>query len=83
MEEGTRPWVLLECAPCVDRHGDWIREHYGVPARLGVQVVFDGQPGVIVALHSGSVYVRLDNGRTVPVHPKWRMEYVAEMAGAR
>jgi hypothetical protein len=82
-EEGTQPWVLLECAPCVDKHGDWIRERYGVPARLGARVVFDGRPGVIIALHSGSIHVRLDSGETVPVHPMWRMEYMDQMVDAR
>lgn len=82
-EEATTPLVTAECAPCVDGHGDWIRSRYGVPARLGVKVVFDGRSGVIVALYGGSVHVRLDGGETVPVHPMWRMEYVAETVGAQ
>ncbi len=80
-EEGTGPWVIRECEPCVEKYSQWVRDHYGVPAHLGVKVVFDSKPGVIVGLHGGQVHVRLDLGRTVPVHPTWRMEY-AEMAGA-
>lgn len=85
-EDGTRPWSIRECVSCADRGGEWVRSHYGVPAHLGGRVVFDGQPGVIVSLHGGSVHVRLDaSKRVVPVHPLWRMEYDAApaLAGAK
>lgn len=76
-EEGDRPWVMRECSACVDRHGGWVRSHYGVPAHLGGRVVFDGQPGVIVGLYAGQVHVRIDATRlVVNVHPMWRMEYL-------
>lgn len=84
-EDGTRPRVVRECAACADSYGEWVRSHYGVPAHLAGRVVFDGQPGTIVGLHSGQVHVRLDaTKQVVPVHPMWRMEYVApETVGAR
>lgn len=76
-EEGDRPWVMRECTVCADRQGAWVRSHYGVAAHLAARVVFDGQPGVIVGLHSGQVHVRLDATKlVVPVHPLWRMEYL-------
>jgi hypothetical protein len=74
-EEGTEPRSMRICGRCVDRNGGCMRERYGVPAHLGGEVVFDGQPGVIVDLRGGHVYVRLDGGKVVNVHPTWRIEY--------
>lgn len=77
-EDGVRPLVMRESAACVNKAGRWVRDRYGVAALVGGRVVFDGQPGVIVDLRGGQVHVRLDaTKRVVPVHPMWRMEYLA------
>lgn len=55
----------------------YVRSHYGVPAKRGGRVVFDGQPGTITSSSAGRLRVRLD-GHTRPsvVHPTWRMTYL-------
>jgi hypothetical protein len=48
----------------------YVRRYYGVPARRGARVEFDGQPGVITSCPGAYVRVRLDGQRcSVPAHP--------------
>lgn len=59
------------------RPAEYIRSYYGVPAKKGGKVVFDGKPGVITGYRNASLLVRLDGEKhSVPVHPTWRMEYL-------
>ena len=54
---------------------------YGVPARTGGRIVFDGQPGVITGYsrENAHILVLLDGDiEPVPVHPTWRMTYLPE-----
>ncbi|MFC0431079.1 hypothetical protein [Kutzneria buriramensis] len=56
---------------------DYVRRYYGVPARRGGRVEFDGRPGVITSCPGAYVRVRLDGQhRSVPAHPAWRMRYL-------
>ncbi len=60
-----------------------IREYYNVPARRGMRITMDGQPGVIVASDPTSMHlrVRFDGQRhSLRVHPTWRVEYQTEEA---
>lgn len=55
----------------------YVRRYYGVPARRGARIEFDGRPGVITSCPGAYVRVRLDGEtRSVPVHPTWRMTYL-------
>lgn len=52
----------------------WVRRTYGVPAIRGGIVRFDGQPGrILSATHH--LHIRLDDGKSVWIHPAWRVEY--------
>lgn len=74
-EEGSAPVVHAECAACVNERGSWVELRYGVPAMLGGRVTFDGTPGTIVNFTNGHLLVRTDDGRVVPIHPKWNVTY--------
>lgn len=55
-----------------------IRSTYGVPARRGQRVVFDGLSGTIVAARGGYLRVRFDGEKgTRSLHPVWQVQYVA------
>lgn len=55
----------------------YIRRHYGVPAKRGMRVVANGQPGVITGTVDGKyLRIRLDGvPRSLPHHPTWRIDY--------
>ena len=53
----------------------WVREHYGVPARRGGRIRFDGVCGTILSA-THHLRVRLDDGRRVMLHPTWHVEYL-------
>ena len=57
---------------------DYIRSYYGVPAKRGARVVFNGKAGVIVGSRQQYLRIRLDIDphKPITVHPTWRMEYV-------
>lgn len=74
-EEGAKPVVHHECEYCVNRRGDWVQAQYGVRARLGARITFEGAPGRIVNFANGHLIIRLDDGRTVPTHPQWKVTY--------
>jgi hypothetical protein len=66
---------------------DYIRRYYGVPAKRGGRIKFQGKPGVITSAGRGDarLNIRLDGDKhTLPVHPTWEMEYedAAPDAGA-
>lgn len=55
----------------------YVRRYYGVPARRGARVVFDGRPGVITSCPGAYVRVRLDGEKqSVLAHPTWHMTYL-------
>ena len=56
---------------------EWVRSRYGVPARRGVRVIFDGRPGRITSARGGHLRILLDGSKhPVPVHPRWRVTYL-------
>lgn len=55
-----------------------IRETYGVPARRGMQVEFQGLPVVITAAARGSAHLLVrpvSGGKSFPIHPTWCVDY--------
>lgn len=56
-----------------------IRDYYQVPAKRGMRVIFDGQPGVITSADRSTMHLRVmldDTKHSVRVHPTWHMEYL-------
>lgn len=55
-----------------------LRMRYRVPAKRGMRVVIDGEPGRIVSFRGQYLGVRLDHtpNRTVRAHPRWRVTYL-------
>ncbi|UVK58915.1 hypothetical protein SEA_LEOZINHO_76 [Mycobacterium phage Leozinho] len=39
---------------------DWIRSNYGVPAKRGMRVIFDGRPGRIVSVDGPYLMLHLE-----------------------
>jgi hypothetical protein len=54
---------------------EWVRSTYGVPAKRGGHILFDGEPGVIMSA-SHLLHVRMIDGERVLLHPTWRVEYL-------
>lgn len=54
-----------------------IRDRYGVPAKRGARVEFEGRPGTIVSSRGHHLGIRLDGDRIVlPYHPLWHIDYL-------
>lgn len=57
----------------------YIRDTYKVPARWGVRVTIDGEPGRILSARGPYLMVLFDGDRRpLPCHPTWRVVYHAE-----
>lgn len=53
-----------------------IRDRYGVPAKRGARVAFEGRPGVITRSRGHHLRIRLDGERQSRVyHPLWNIDY--------
>ena len=59
---------------------EYIRNHYGVPAKRGGRVVYTGgrDPihGTIVGTSGPHLKIRTDDGKTGCYHPTWEIEYL-------
>jgi hypothetical protein len=56
---------------------EYVRGYYKVPARIGVRVLFEGQPGVITGSSGPHLLVHMDGAaEPVPAHPTWEMQYL-------
>lgn len=73
-EEGTRPWVIIECDGCIrdrDVYGDSVRRQYGVPAHIDARITYCGKPGRVFDFTGGGLLIWLEGARfPVPVHPR-------------
>lgn len=60
-----------------------VRASRKVPARRGMRVVVDGNPGRIASSNGGYIFVRFDErpGYSMPCHPTWRVEYLTGEGG--
>lgn len=57
----------------------YIRKLYGVPARRGARVEYDGQRGVITGAINAHVRIRLDGETKSRIyHPTWKIKYLPE-----
>jgi hypothetical protein len=54
---------------------DYIRDYYGVPAKRGARVEYEGKPGTVTGTSGPHITVKLDGGKhSLPYHPddlKW------------
>lgn len=61
----------------------YVRQHYGVPARVGGRVAIDGQPGVIDGFDGEYLVVLFDEPRhgrrRWNAHPTWKVEYLPDV----
>jgi len=58
----------------------YIRDQYGVPAKRGARISFEGRKGTIVAA-SNYIHVRFDDQqfkRPLRLHPTWHVEYLQD-----
>jgi hypothetical protein len=65
--------------PLAARQGqfDYVRQRYGVPARRGMRVVADGNPGRITSGAGNYIRVLIDGEKRPSTwHPTWHMEYL-------
>ena len=70
---------VLSCgAPRTDEAFRRIAEYRGVPfARVGMSVIVDGKPGVLVGANDSSNFdVLFESGGIGNCHPNWHMEYL-------
>lgn len=56
---------------------EWIRRNYGVPAKHGGRIRFDGTQGTILST-THYLEVRMDDGQCVLLHPTWRVDYLTD-----
>jgi hypothetical protein len=65
-------------ADCNDSTIDYIRNYYGVPAKRGGRVEFQGKQGVITGAGPGAhLRIRLDGEKIVRCyHPTWELKYL-------
>lgn len=54
---------------------EYVRERYGVPARRGGLIRFQGEPGRILSASGGYIFADVD-GRRCKLHPTWEVEYL-------
>lgn len=54
----------------------YIRDHYGVPAKRGMEVVAQGRTGRIVASSGAYLRIKVEGEKNIlSFHPTWEMEY--------
>jgi hypothetical protein len=64
----------------MDDNGQYIRDHYAVPADRGRRILFRGKPGVIVGFDDARLVVVLrGSSEPVPMHPTWEVDYSDEV----
>lgn len=53
-----------------------IRDRYGVPAKRGARVEFEGHRGTIVGSDGHRLRIRLDARYSASFHPLWHIDYL-------
>ena len=54
----------------------YIRDHYDVPAKRGMEVVAQGRNGRIVGSRGAYLRIKVDGEKNIlSFHPTWKMEY--------
>lgn len=55
----------------------YVRRYYGVPAKRGGRIRFQGEPGRIASFDGQYLRARLgDERHSVKLHPTWRVQYL-------
>lgn len=58
---------------------EYIRSYYGVPAKRGMQIRFEGNEyGRITGTNAAHLKAKMNDGRVVYFHPTYRLEYLTE-----
>ena len=58
---------------------EYIRETYGVPAKVGMKVIADGKPGKITGYRGAYLKIKLEGeSKSGLWHPTWNMEYIVD-----
>lgn len=61
----------------------WLRDTYGVPARIGAPVRFEGKPGVVVGYADGYARIRLHGETRIgSYHPRHNLIWLEEYGPA-
>lgn len=56
---------------------DYVRHRYGVPARAGGRILYQGRPGVLTRGKGRYIRARMDGeARSIVLHPTWMVEYL-------
>lgn len=64
---------------CENMSMKYIREHYNVPAKRGMEVIAQGRKGTIVGSSNTYLRIRIEGEEMVGLyHPTWKMEYMVE-----
>lgn len=62
---------------------EYVRQHYGVPAKRGMRITIDGRPATIVGFAGARLRIRRDGEkRTAIAHPTWRVDYNPKLSEA-
>lgn len=82
---GTELEQLVMCPACgqrmSERPGQYVRDHYGVPAFIGRPIVFTWnkpRPGKITGFDGAQLVVKFDDeprGSGTRLHPTWEVQY--------
>ena len=60
----------------------YVRDYYGVPAKRGGRVRFEGQHEATILSATHHLHVRFDDGCEGWLHPTWEVEYLPVAAGS-
>lgn len=55
---------------------EYIRTYYGVPAKRGGRVLFNGKPAVIIGTRNAYLQLKDEQGNLFIAHPTWEMIYL-------
>ena len=59
---------------------EWFRREYGIDARVGRRVLFEGHQGTIVGYSSSHLQILLDGEREPGIyHPIWHIAYIDDV----
>lgn len=59
----------------------YVRDYYGVPAKRGGRVRFEGRSEGTILSATHRLHVRFDDGTVGWLHPTWEVEYLGVSAG--
>jgi hypothetical protein len=53
----------------------YIRSYYGVPAKVGMTIIFKGEPVVITGANGALLRAKREDGTRLMLHPEWEIVY--------